>query len=422
MEGPSVSGLRKALCSSFRAASPLLLASLALLGLLAARLEAQESKPPERTLRYSPPQAAAVGVRGGIVYLPGSDVEQSLSFDLYTPPDFHADRRLPVVVFINGVGYRDLKDWGQYTSWARAVACEGMAAITYQALPDRAADELESLMRYLKSHQAELSIDASNVAWWACSDNVRQALPMAMAQSRPYLRCAVFYYGMPAIWPPVRPDLPLCIVKAGVDNPDLNARIDRFALEAAALNVDMTYIVHASASHAFDVADDSIRTRDIIQDTLKFMRIQLSPQQQAEAEKAALRRSARWSFFKQDWIQMERAYNDLAKAEPNDGEAHFRLGFARMFLGRFEDAAPEFERAADLDYMRPASTYNVACCKSRLGDIDGALAALRLAFERGFDNQTLLKEDPDMANLRGDPRYGELVKEWKKRPSGDQKP
>jgi hypothetical protein len=73
--------------------------------------------------------------------------------------------------------------------------------------------------------------------------------------------------------------------------------------------------------------------------------------------------------------------------------------------------------------MRPSAIYNVACCRSRLGDIDGALSDLRRALEVGFENQALLKEDPDLANLRADPRYAQLLKEWlERRSGGDQKP
>ena len=285
MSRPAFSALRALFKALFQGRNAVWLVCLGFALVQGNGVSAQDSSsaPAARTLRYVPPTAAACGVRRNIIYLPGSDAEKSLRFDLYTPPDFKAERRLPVVVFINGVGYRELKDWGQYTSWARAVASVGLAAITYQALPDRAADDLDSLMLFLKEHQSELSIDASNMAWWACSDNVLQALPLAMSKSRTYLRCAVFYYGMPEQWPAIRPDLPLCIVKAGIDNPELNARIDRFALAAAALNVDMNFIVHASARHAFDVAEDGVRTRDIIQDTLKFMRIQLSREQQQES-------------------------------------------------------------------------------------------------------------------------------------------
>jgi dienelactone hydrolase len=383
-----------------------------------------DGKPRERTLRFVPPAAAAVGVQKDIVYQPAMADGLALAFDLYTPPEFRGDRRLPVVVFVNGIGYRDLKNWGQYTSWARAVACEGLAAVTYQATSNGAGDNLDVLMQYLKEHQRELSLDADNVAWWACSDNVQRVLPLAMASSRTYLRCAVFYYGMPEQLPAViRPDLAYCIVKAGVDTPALNERIDRFALQAAAANVDMTYIVHASARHAFDVTEDSVRTRDVIQDTLKFLRLQLSKELQQESAVAAIARRAHLAWFRKDWADMVRAYDALTQLRPEDGEAHYRLGFARIFLGQYREAAPAFERAAALDFMKPAATYNVACCRSQLGDIDGALAALRQALEYGFDNFALLKEDPDLANLRGDSRYDELMKAWLEKSKGTgQKP
>ncbi len=385
---------------------------------------AQQSKAGARTLRYTPPGAASCGVRRGIVYQPSAQAELSLSFDLYTPPEFKGERRPAVVVFVNGLGYRDLKDWDQYTSWARATACEGLAAVTYQASSNRAADDLDLLMQYLRQHQTELSIDAANVGWWACSDNVQRVLPLAMSPARAYLRCAVFYYGMPEQWPAaIRPDLSLFIVKAGVDDQALNARIDRFALQAAAANVDMTYVVHASARPAFDVEEDSVRTRDIIQDTLKFMRIQLSAELQRESEVAALERRARLAFFRSDWAEMMRAYDELTKLRPDDGEAHYRLGYARSFLGHFEEALPSFERAAELNYMRPSATYNTACSHSRHGNLDLALAALRQALELGFENQALIKEDPDLANLRGDPRFADLMKEWlEKRKHGDKRP
>ena len=381
-----------------------------------------------RTLRYQPPRAAEVVVRKGIVFQPAAEAQLSLSFDLYTPPDFRPAAKaggvLPVVVFVNGVGYREMTEWGQYTSWARAVACEGLAAITYQATSNRAGDDLDALMDYLKAHQAELALDASNVAWWACSDNVQVALPKAMSNTRKYLRCAVFYYGMPEQQPSVvRPDLSFLIVKAGVDTPVLNERIDRFAALAAAANVDLTYIVHASARHAFDVSEDSVRTRDVIQDTLKFLRLQLSPELQKESEVAAIERRAKLAYFREDWADMLKAYNELTRLRPEDGEAHYRLGYARIFLGKYEEAEPAFARAAELNYMKASSTYNVACCRSRMGDVDGALVALRQALEYGFENRALLKEDPDLATLRGDPRYAELLKEWlEKKKSGDQKP
>src|SRR5262245_43806075 len=53
--------------------------------------------------------------------------------DLYTPASAKAGK-LPVVVFINGVGDRPdsrLKDWQIYQDWARVVAARGYAAVLH---------------------------------------------------------------------------------------------------------------------------------------------------------------------------------------------------------------------------------------------------------------------------------------------------
>ena len=49
--------------------------------------------------------------------------------------------------------------------------------------------------------------------------------------------------------------------------------------------------------------------------------------------------------------------------------------------------------------------YNLACSHSLLGEIDDAVIALDCAFELGYDNFDHMKRDPDLANLREDPRY-----------------
>ena len=53
----------------------------------------------------------------------------------------------------------------------------------------------------------------------------------------------------------------------------------------------------------------------------------------------------------------------------------------------------------------PCFYYNLACSHSLLGEIDDAIMALDCAFELGYDNFDHMKTDPDLANLREDPRY-----------------
>ena len=53
----------------------------------------------------------------------------------------------------------------------------------------------------------------------------------------------------------------------------------------------------------------------------------------------------------------------------------------------------------------PCFYYNLACSHSLLGQMDDAVMAMDCAFELGYDNFDHMKKDPDLANLREDPRY-----------------
>jgi tetratricopeptide (TPR) repeat protein len=381
---------------------------------------AQTSETP-RAIRLSLPGMERVGVRKDLVYKPSPNAATALHFDLYYPPDFARAAALPVVVFVNGVGFRELKDWPVYESWARATAVSGLAAVTFETDKPSVEGDIDALMEHLRTHASELSIDANNMCWWACSANVNRALPLALQEDRKYLRCAVLYYGMPEYWPRIRPDLPLFVVKAGLDNPDLNQLIDKFTTQAAAQNQDLTYLVYGGGRHAFDVFDDTLRSKAIIEDTLRFMQMNLSPAVQKENEDLALLRSASAAFLAHDWTATVKAYEQVVLRQPQNGDAHYRLGLAQHYLANFDAAIAAFRRDIDLGYMVPAATYNVACAQARQGQIDNALASLRLALERGFEDRALMDGDADLANLRGDPRFAALVKEWfaKKRAKDD---
>jgi len=70
-------------------------------------------------------------------------------------------------------------------------------------------------------------------------------------------------------------DMPLFIVRAGQDNPQLNEAIDRFMLKALSRNLPVTFANHHTAPHSFDVMDDGETTREVIRQILSFMRFHL---------------------------------------------------------------------------------------------------------------------------------------------------
>lgn len=233
----------------------------------------------------------------------------ALTMDIYYPPSLKRGSRLPVVIFV--IGYADstairmigskIKDIGQYISWGQLSAASELIAITYETQqPDADINELISNIR---RNAASLMIDENKIGVWSCSGNVPTALSVIMQEPRDYLKCAVLYYGFMLdrdeshkvaemaekvgfIYPlgtktfeDLPQDVPLFIVRTGLDKtPHLNETIDHFVGEAVARNVQMVFINYANGHHAFDILDDNDKSREIIRQTLEFMRIHLLSQ------------------------------------------------------------------------------------------------------------------------------------------------
>ena len=96
--------------------------------------------------------------------------------------------------------------------------------------------------------------------------------------------------------------------------------------------------------------------------------------------------------------------------EPDNVEALVALGAIYTKEGRFERG---LEVDLRLVRMRPRESlfhYNLACSHSLLGHLDPAFAALQRAVQLGYDNSEHLEGDVDLANLRGDVRYTEILR------------
>lgn len=93
---------------------------------------------------------------------------------------------------------------------------------------------------------------------------------------------------------------------------------------------------------------------------------------------------------KQDPFELERI--GLAAASAND------LDRARLF----------FDKAWKLGAL-PTAAYNLACLDARKGRMDAAFANLEKAIGAGFDDGSSLERDPDLAALRGKPKWASIV-------------
>jgi acetyl esterase/lipase len=264
------------------------------------------SEQPERhpmtlkTVRYTTPGIEAVTVRLDVAYRSG---DEALTMDVYLPPR-HGGAPVPVVIFV--LGYSDVgvphslgchfKEFGMSMSWARLLAASGMMAITYTAR--NPATDVHALLKYIRQNAAALGVATRKIGLLASSANVVVALSALMQDAE--LRCAALLYGFAldvdgstAVADSSRAygfvnacagrsveelptDVPLFVVRAGNDQfAGLNTSLDAFLIKALARNLPLTFINHSSGAHAFDLDEDTRISRDIVRQTIAFLRFHL---------------------------------------------------------------------------------------------------------------------------------------------------
>ena len=246
----------------------------------------------------------AVSVRRNLAYGPS---DRRLDMDVYYPSGEPDAGRWPVVIIVAGYpGTMEprrtpltYKEIGWTVSMCQLIALSGMVAIAYTNR-DPVAD-LRSLFEHIHESAGSLRIDPARVGVLAVSGNVPTALTTIMQEGSRTPACAVFGYGClldldgatdvadaarqfgfanpgaGRTFADLRRDVPLLITRAGRDEfPAMNASIDRFIREALKANLPITVVNHAEGPHAFDLFDDRPTSRDVVRQTLRFLRQHLT--------------------------------------------------------------------------------------------------------------------------------------------------
>jgi dienelactone hydrolase len=93
----------------------------------------------------------------------------------------------------------------------------------------------------------------------------------ALARAAGQVRCAVLCYGPLDDLAPGPALPPLLVVRAGRDRPELNRTIDDFVSAAEQRQLAVELVHQPDGHHAFDVADDSDASRQVIRRVLAFL-------------------------------------------------------------------------------------------------------------------------------------------------------
>ncbi len=227
-----------------------------------AQQNTQTKQREQGTVVYDLPRMDDVIIKKDIAYKEIATI--ILKMDIYYPPDFDFQRKIPVIIFISGAPDSSMvklvgnpfRKFGQYTSWCKLVAASGMAAIVYETIDPK--NDLISLTEYINSERVNLSIDKNKLGAFVCSGHTPTAAYNILSASSIF-RCGVLYYGFflpqdflnisaiesmfkqrgfqkpsalpdPAVW---KKDVPLLIVRAGMDEiPYINQSMQSFVNHA----------------------------------------------------------------------------------------------------------------------------------------------------------------------------------------------
>ncbi len=99
------------------------------------------------------------------------------------------------------------------------------------------------------------------------------------------------------------------------------------------------------------------------------------------------------------------AFESVARRQPKNASAWFRLGCTLKSLGELERAIEALERARAFPQMEGSACYQLACARALGGEVDRALELLHAAVDLGFDDTERLLRDPELESLHADPRF-----------------
>lgn len=234
---------------------------------------------PAQPLVHPLPDPERVELRADLVYAHADGRE--LAMDVYLPTRRAPGTRVPAVLLVHGEADADLlrgvRGWGQYTGWGRLLAGEGLAGVAFEhrAIAEAGFQavvaEVGAALAAVRERAGDLGVDPERVGLAAFSAGVPLTAAV-LAGAAGQVRCAALCYGpLDGLDPdPALP--PLLVVRAGGDHPKLNRTIDEFVTAAAVRQLAVELVHQPDGHHAFDVADDTDASREVIRRVLAFLR------------------------------------------------------------------------------------------------------------------------------------------------------
>ena len=92
------------------------------------------------------------------------------------------------------------------------------------------------------------------------------------------------------------------------------------------------------------------------------------------------------------------------------GWEDFYVAFALLAGGEPDQARATMHKALAREPGAWQGQYNAACFEALAGEVDAAIDHLRSALAMSADVHAIAERDDDLASIRTDPRYAELMR------------
>lgn len=131
----------------------------------------------------------------------------------------------------------------------------------------------------------------------------------------------------------------------------------------------------------------------------------------ADADTKALREESQAKLVSGDAASAEKAGSKAAANEM------LKLAIAKMAQGKLDDAEKDLLEARARDPKQSLVSYNLAVLRLKQSRKDDALKEFEASFMAGFSYFDKMDQDPDLDALRKDPRFTDLVAQYRNKPA-----
>ena len=128
----------------------------------------------------------------------------------------------------------------------------------------------------------------------------------------------------------------------------------------------------------------------------------------AQSNDAAMK-AADALYQAKNWTEAATAYKTITAADAKNGFAWLRYGGSLMGEARYDEALAAASKAQAAGFSQISVDFLYARIYSKMADNQKSLEHLKAMVDAGFAQTPMLKNAPELENVRGDSRFAEIV-------------